>query len=126
MPCRARALVRLRTVDRTADVSGSPRVKVCTRGCTPRTACIAPKIYRIQNTEYICRTKTLCTQKVTPAYRAYRVRIVAAQKEAHPHGGGRPHGKVRLALTGRGVLDPFPGAPTPVPHLHATAARRTA
>ena len=33
---------------------------------------------------------------MTPAYRAYRVRIVAAQKEAHPHGGGRPHGKVRL------------------------------
>jgi len=48
------------------------------------------------NDNPLCNTQTPCTKKVTPAYHAYRVRIVAAQKEAHPHGGGRPHGKVRL------------------------------
>ena len=47
---------------------------------------------------------------------------------AHQHLAARLSYRRRqtTALTGRGVLDPFPGAPTPVPHLPATAARRTA
>ena len=40
----------------------------------------------------------------------------AAQMEAHPHGGGRPHGKVRLGvLVGRSTLVIERNPPTPKP-----------